>query len=343
MMRMSNLFTSDSTTPEHDPHLATTADTASGSAYTPAAFARFLATKMVAAATLPATGEIRILDPAVGDGVLLDALVRSLPEAVWPRLQVFGFDTNAEAIRIASSRLHRAYPTVGIHLQQEDFLSHVIEMGDAGNLFAGLNPDSAFHFIIANPPHVRIRVMDDEETLRLAEHFHLSGSVDLYYPFLLGIAEVLADDGVAGIITANSDLTTEAGESVRTALLTRFRIQHVWDLGDTSLFDAAMLPSVLVAKGRDARALTQDGPAVAQGVPAQEAPPIPYTSIYRTDAPAQAHAEDALAAFDADDDTVVEIADGRRFRIHHGAVDNGGTVQAAWRLAHGTAPDINES
>ena len=243
-------------------------DAAQESAYTPAAFARFLAVKMLAAAVLPATGDIRILDPAVGDGVLLDALVSSLPEALWPRLQVFGFDANAEAIRIAASRLHRAYPGVGIHLQQEDFLAHVIEAGHAGNLLAGLDPECAFHFIIANPPHVRMRIMDQDETERLAQHFDLTGSVDLYYPFLLGIAEVLAEDGVAGIITATRDLTDSAGGSVREALQTRFRVQQVWDLADTALFDTVVAASVLVAKGRAPG--TASGPAAslsAAGVP----------------------------------------------------------------------------
>ncbi|MBC7513670.1 MAG: SAM-dependent DNA methyltransferase [Herminiimonas sp.] len=301
---------------------------ASASLYTPAAFARFLALKMVTAATLPATGEIRILDPAVGDGVLLDALVRSLPEDLWPRVQVFGFDANAEAIRIAASRLHRAYPAVGIHLQQEDFLSHMIAMGGADNLFAGLDPDSAFHFIIANPPHVRMQIMGDEEAQRLAEHFGLTGSVDLYYPFLLGIAEVLAEDGVAGVITANSDLTEVSGRSVREALLTRFRIQQVWDLGDTSLFDAAVVPSVLVAKGRHRQVTAQS-----------LVPAIRYGTIRRTDAVAQVQADDVLSAFDADDDTVVSIADGRRFRVRHGAVDNGGDVQAGWHLQTGADND----
>lgn len=298
------------------------------SVYTPAAFARFMALKMVAAATLPATGEIRILDPAVGDGVLLDALVRSLPEQVWPRVQVFGFDANAEAIRIAASRLHRAYPTVGRHLRQEDFLSHVIETGGADNLFAGLNTDSTFHFIIANPPHVRMQIMGDEEAQRLAEHFGLTGSVDLYYPFLLGIAEVLAEDGVAGIITANSDLTSVSGQAVREALLTRFRIQHVWDLGDTSLFDSTMAPSVLVAKGRHRQATTSS-----------PVPAIPYGAIRRTDAAAQVRADDVLSAFEANDDTVVSVADGRRFRVRHGVVDNGGDVLARWRLQTGAGSD----
>lgn len=299
------------------------------SSYTPAAFARFLAMKMVATITLPASGNIRILDPAVGDGVLLDALVRCLPESVLPRVQVFGFDANAEAIRIAASRLHRAYPAIGVHLEQQDFLSHLIEMGDASDLFSGLDPDSAFQFIIANPPHVRTRIMGDEEIEQLAEHFGLTGRIDLYSPFLLGIAEVLAEDGVAGVITGNSDLTGASGESVREALLTRFRIQHVWDLGGASGLDAAQAPSVLVATGRQRQV------AAAQTTLTDAAPAIPYSAIHQTVSADAVHADHVLSAFDACDDTVVGNADGRHFRVRHGVVDNGGDVRAAWRLATG--------
>ena len=297
-------------------------DTVPVSNYTPAGFARFLAAKMVAFAMLPEGGDIRILDPAVGDGVLLHALVSSLPEQLWPRLQVFGFDANAEAIRIAASRLHRAYPAVGIHLEHEDFLAHLIEAGDAENLFADLDANTTFHFIIANPPHVRTRLMAEDETGRLAEHFGLTGSVDLYLPFLLGIAEVLAEDGTAGIIIDNSDLTSPAGQSVREALLTRFRLRQVWDLDDTALFDADAAPSVLVANGRMRTAVS--GPA----------PSIPHAAISRTDVPAQAQADDLLAAFDAADDTVVALADGRRFRVRHGLVKNGDDLQAAWHMQY---------
>ncbi len=332
MMSMSNPLTQTEAAPVPDRH----APAAPGSRYTPAAFARFVAARMVATAALPAKGAIRILDPAVGDGVLLDALVRSLPEQVWPRLQVFGFDANAEAIRIVASRLHRTYPAIGVHLEQQDFLSHVIEAGDAADLFSGLDPDSAFQFIIANPPHVRTRIMGDEEMAQLAEHFGVTGSIDLYYPFLLGIAEVLAEDGVAGVITANSDLTGTAGESVREALLTRFRIQHVWDLGGISAFDAAGAPAVLVAGGRHRQAAT------AQAAATGAAPAIACTTIHQTDAGGVTLAEDVFSAFDASDDTVVAIADGRCFHVRHGVVDNGGDVRAAWRLATGTGGQARE-
>lgn len=325
-MGMSNRSNQPELTPETTRPGQFDSDTAPVSVYTPAAFAGFLASKMVAAATLPPTGEIRILDPAVGDGVLLDALVRCLPETVRPRVQVFGFDANAEAIRIVASRLHRVYPEIGVHLEQQHFLTHIIETGDANNLFTGLHPEGAFHFIIAKPPHVRTRIMVDEEAQGLSEHFGLTDRVDLFCLFLLGIAEVLAEDGIAGVITDSHDLTTAAGQSVRKALLARFRVQKVWDLGDARQADA--VPSVLVAKGRS-------GPTATHHVyDPHTMPAIPYTTLYRTDAVANVQTEDELSAFDAADETVVAIADGRRFRVRHGVVENGGNVKASWRLAN---------
>ena len=46
-----------------------------GAIYTPIAFARFVAEQMLQVAELPQFGKIRVLDPACGDGALLDALI----------------------------------------------------------------------------------------------------------------------------------------------------------------------------------------------------------------------------------------------------------------------------
>ena len=48
-----------------------------GAIYTPIAFARFVAEQMLQVAELPQFGKIRVLDPACGDGALLDALIEN--------------------------------------------------------------------------------------------------------------------------------------------------------------------------------------------------------------------------------------------------------------------------
>jgi adenine-specific DNA-methyltransferase len=98
----------------------------SGATYTPAPFADFVATQIVGAADLPNKGRIRILDPAMGEGALLRALIRHLPETCWPRLDVVGFDTNCDAIQTASLQLKQEFPRVNFNFEERDFLEFVL-------------------------------------------------------------------------------------------------------------------------------------------------------------------------------------------------------------------------
>lgn len=291
-----------------------------GATYTPIAFATFVAEQMLRVANLPTCGKIRVLDPACGDGALLDALIKLLPATSRKRVEAVGYDTDPEAIRIASKRLQQDFPDLDVRLEQKDFLEHVLNLQGGGDLFSAGEVQEPFHLVIANPPYVRTQIMGAQQAQQLAQSFGLTGRVDLYYPFLLGISHVLSDNGVTGVITSNRFMTTNSGQAVRRAMLSRFRILHAWDLGDTKLFDAAVLPSVLLARGtRDSQHPHTNG--------------IAYSSIYETEDVAIAEATDALSALTADNDTVVAIPDGRHFRVRHGTLDNGGDPEGIWRVA----------
>jgi adenine-specific DNA-methyltransferase len=291
-----------------------------GATYTPAALAGFVAQQMLRVAELPKLGKVRVLDPAVGDGALLDALIKQISIPTRKRLEVVGYDTNPEAIQVAARRLRQDFPDLDVHLEQKNFLEHVLTLQGSGDFFSVSEVQEPFHLVIANPPYVRTQIMGAQQAQQLAKSFGLTGRVDLYYPFLLGIAQVLEAEGVAGVITSNRFMTTKSGQAVRRELLHRFRISHVWDFGDTKLFDAAVLPSVLLAHGApDTRNFHTDG--------------INYSSIYETEAPARIDANNVIAALSVEDDTVVAIPDGRHFRVRHGALDNGGNAEAVWRVA----------
>lgn len=293
-----------------------------GATYTPFDFATFVAEKILLVADLPKSGIIRVLDPAVGDGALLDALLKCLPIATRKRVEVWGYDTNAEAISIASTRLATDFPDVPTHIEKKDFLEYVLALQNGGSQLSK-TLQAKFHLVIANPPYVRTQILGANQAQELAQSFGLTGRVDLYYPFLLGISRVLADGGVTGVITSNRFMTTKSGQAVRRALLSRFQIVHAWDLGDTKLFDAAVLPSVLLAKGTsDPQHPHTKG--------------IAFSTIYETKDAAQLQASDALAALNCEDDTVVEIADGRKFRVRHGTLENGGDPEGLWRVATNT-------
>lgn len=291
-----------------------------GATYTPILFADFLAEQMLRVANLPKSGKIRILDPACGDGALLDALIKYLPTPYRKRVEAIGYDTDPEAIRIASIRFRQDFPDLDVHLEQKDFLEHVLNLQGGGDLFSAGEVQEPFDLVIANPPYVRTQIMGAQQAQQLAQSFGLTGRVDLYYPFLLGISQVLAVNGVTGVITSNRFMTTLSGQAVRRAMLSRFRILHAWDLGDTKLFDAAVLPSVILARGTlDSQHPHTNG--------------ITFSSIYETKDAAIAETTDALSALTAENDTVIAIPDGRRFRVRHGTLDNGGDPEGIWRVA----------
>ncbi len=82
----------------------------------------------------------------------------------------------------------------------------------------------------------------------LAERFRLTGRVDLYQAFAQAMANVLKPGGVLGLLTSNRFLTVKSGASLRELLCREFALQAIYDLGDTKLFTAAVLPAVVVAK-----------------------------------------------------------------------------------------------
>lgn len=304
-------------TPQHARRYSrSTASKASGATYTPSALADFVARQMLRVASLPARGAIRLLDPAVGDGALLAALIAQLPRRLHARLEVTGFDTDEAALAIARQRLAHAFPKLACRLEARNFLDHALHQRAHGDLFGA--PGPRWHLVIANPPYVRTQVIGAARARQLARDFGLTGRIDLYHAFLIAMAGVLAADGTAGIIVSNRFMTTRSGQTLRRELLARYRLVHAWDLGDSKLFEAAVLPAVLVAHGRD------DAPAPA---------PVAFSSLYATvDAP-QGAASDPLAALDAANGAVLAVPDGRRFRVRHGVLDHGGNAQGVWRVA----------
>ena len=278
--------------------------------------AEFVAAQMLAITRVPECGYLRILDPACGDGALLSALLNALHDDVRRRTEVVGFDTDANAVSATETRLREAFPTVSVHIEPNDFLEYLLGLDNFGDLLSKQTV-KPFDFVIANPPYVRTQILGAKQAQQLAQQFALSGRVDLYYPFLLGISQVLAPKGVAGIIVSNRFMTTKSGQSVRRQLLSRFQLKHVWDLGDTKLFNAAVLPAVLLAvrngtTGIDVTALS---------------------SIYETDETPTAHALDPLAALAFPSGYIVSVPDGRRFRVLHGTLNNGGNSESIWRVA----------
>lgn len=291
---------------------------AEGATYTPKILSDFVARQIVAAfRNFPVNRPLRVLDPAIGDGELLISLLEELRDRSGSGIEVYGFEPDEKSLGIAARRLKERFPAVPRHFEPQNFLEFVLNhFGTAGQrpLFGGNVPE-AYDLIIVNPPYVRTQIMGGGKARLLAEQFGLSGRVDLYYAFILAMAEVLKPKGVAGIIVSNRFMTTRSGASVRRALLGKFNLRYVWDLGDTKLFDAAVLPSVLVAEGKNGQKDSLPG----------------FTSIYETAQPAAAKALTPIEALSREG--VVQIEDKRRFLVQHGKLDTGDRAEGVWRVA----------
>ncbi|AXG15169.1 N-6 DNA methylase [Intrasporangium calvum] len=210
-----------------------------GRHYTPPALAQFLAER--ACAALPTrTRSLRVLDPACGDGELLLASAEALSQLGVPDVEFIGFDLDPDAIAMAKERLAAA-----------GLAFNVI----AGNFLELAEQDLAepFDLLITNPPYVRTQAMGEAASQRLAREFGLRGRVDLTHAFVSLAPKLLATDGVLGLLCSNRFLSTKAGANVRTVLTRDLHVRELFDLGDTKLFAAAVLPAIVIAmKGRAA-------------------------------------------------------------------------------------------
>jgi len=239
-------------------HLTSQQRKKEGAHYTPRILAEFVARQICDVTEFSSRGRnLRVLDPAVGDGELLYCLVNEIHARKAVTIETTAFDTDLVALKHADIRLSdSALNVTKMDWCGENFLDFAIAAGgerSLGPLFCGCSTKEQFDLVIANPPYVRTQVLGERQSQALSQKFGLEGRVDLYYAFLLGIAEVLKPGGITGVIVSNRFLTTRAGESVRQQLLERYDLLHVWDLGDTKLFSAAVLPAVLLLRRKDMR------------------------------------------------------------------------------------------
>ena len=223
---------------------------ATGSHYTPPELSRFLAEKIVAEVAFSSLAEVRALDPACGDGELLVALARSLPNRILARSILTGIELDDQSVASAKKRL-RAFSLKASHLRRRDFLDAYVRPKGQLRLFdySSATPDTEVaDIVIANPPYVRTQVLGAKKAQLLARTFGLQGRIDLYQVFIVAMTQCLRENGIIGIITSNRFISTRSGASIREFLRKNYEIIELIDLGDTKLFDAAVLPAVLIAR-----------------------------------------------------------------------------------------------
>jgi len=217
-----------------------------GIQYTPPELARFLAEQMLE--WDPSSSSlISILDPACGEGGLLETFARCCSKTMRSRLILTGYEIDSDALASANRRLSHL-DISKLYLHEADFLS-IRGVGHPATplLDAAEEETPTFDAIISNPPYVRTQTLGAERSQELARRFGISGKGDLSYAFVMAMSSVLKPEGILGLLTSNRFLTVKSGQSLRRLLSTQFLVRRVYDLGDTKLFSAAVLPAIVIA------------------------------------------------------------------------------------------------
>lgn len=188
-----------------------------GQTYTPTELANFVAEKICTRFDFTDLAVVNLLDPAIGDGELSLALIRSVRKRFGGKIALHAFDIDSTAIVEAETRILKEFDGLELIIHERDFLGFVAESSQSNDLLSHYTNRKlpTFDLIIANPPYVRTQVMGSLEAQRLAAEFGLSGRVDLYHAFLLAMAKVLASKGAAGFIVSNRFMTTKGGGALR--------------------------------------------------------------------------------------------------------------------------------
>jgi adenine-specific DNA-methyltransferase len=220
-----------------------------GATFTPFGLAQYLAKKLIK--HIETRRKVRVLDPACGDGELLLAMGNILAKHNY-KFSLTGYDSNDEYLSIAKDRSHifgagQSHFVLGDFLEAVDLSENQLSL-DFNNSKKANSANDFADVIIANPPYVRTQILGAEKAQKLAKKFNLKGRVDLYYPFLIAMTESLKKGGILGVITSNRYLSTKGGESIRKYLVENYEVIELIDLGDTKLFNAAVLPAIFIGR-----------------------------------------------------------------------------------------------
>ncbi len=154
----------------------------------------------------------RVLDPAIGSGVLActiieEAIARGTPSELF----IHGFDTDKDLCEVAAQSLGRAKQRaaqygIRVHfdVQPRDFILDHIPV-QQHSLFSNHATSSAkpksYQCIIANPPYFKLKA-DDARVKALAGQ--VNGQTNIYTIFMALSTQLLADDGRACFIVPRS-------------------------------------------------------------------------------------------------------------------------------------------
>lgn len=293
-----------------------------GAHFTPPDLARFIAERLVTHCDFSRPA-LRVLDPSCGDGELLLALYQALPPKKKHAAELIGMDVDDEAVGEARRRLEGVESRLS--LETGDFLEAASAMGRQPNLWqASPTTLREVDMVIANPPYVRTQILGASKAQGLASVFGLSGRVDLYHAFLAAMTGALRPGGLLGVITSNRYLTTRGGAAIRRFLADEFEILELVDLGDTKLFEAAVLPALFFGRRRSAGSERRPGKTKFVRI---------YESASLMSSGAATRKAESILGAVSDGKTSTYLVEGKSYSLSSGHIEIGSDPERPWMMA----------
>lgn len=181
----------------------------------------------------------RILEPSFGTGAFLREIVaRILKESSARGMtaedtastinnNVHGIEIDKEIYKSTVDELVEMCIKQGVHTSFPNLLNM-----DAMDI----DPSSKYDIVVANPPYVRVHLMD-ESSRKKAERWSLGARIqDLYTVFINICSSVLEEGGTACIITPQSWLKDKGKAPVRRALCERGQLDLIENYGFNLVF-----------------------------------------------------------------------------------------------------------
>lgn len=179
--------------------------------------------------------EIKVLEPACGDGRFLmgvyHVLMREYRRQGWPQAaanrnilarQLYGMDINAQAIEQARTALQKQAGASPAHITCGDALNKEIFYPEVP-LIAGY-----YDVIVGNPPYVTWEIEADTRAFYRKNYCTAAkGRINLYRLFLERCIGLLKPEGYLGFICPNTYLTDRDSSLLRQLLLAQTHIQEI--------------------------------------------------------------------------------------------------------------------
>jgi len=260
----------------------------SGTHYTPDNVIEYIVEKTIGTSDADFR-QFRVLDPACGSGLFLlkafEAICVSLRQkhGVLSSQQVqtvlehciYGIDIDAAAIDEAQQNLLLKAKEFGVRTanldnnffagdaldllaEQEQQLGFAFENGGGQpaqmKIFPEVTAAGGFDCVIGNPPYIRIQNISPlERRNKYINFFHTAtGRFDISILFVELAARMLKKTGKLGFIVSNKLLSTNGAKQLRQFIIEHFTVEEIVDLADAKLFEAAILPMILILqRGRN--------------------------------------------------------------------------------------------